>query len=150
MRSTMQAIVLMTFAGLLVPSSANAQSYTYTTWYWSTEYSYYYRKCTFETGYYFYAIYKPSFTKNYIFCYNPYKKRYWCACPTIYHPSFTVRGNFISIFISITNIDDAITVENSAIPDNPSANTKNEVPMKNANGEPVAKLGSMPTDLPAG
>ena len=150
MRSTMHAVVLMTFAGLFVPSSANAQSYTYTAWYWSAQYSYYYRKCTFENGYYFYAMYKPSFTKNYIFCYNPYRQRYWCACPTIYHPSFNISSTFISIFIVITNVNDATTVENSAIPDNPSANTQNKVGMKNANGEPVATLNSMPTDLPAG
>ena len=152
MRSTMHAVVLMIFAGLFVPSSANAQSYTYTAWSWSAQYSYYYRKCTFENGYHFYAMYKPSVTKNYIFCYNPYRQRYWCACPTIYHPSFKISSTFISIFIVITNVNDATTVENSAtaIPDNPSANTQDKVGMKNANGEPVATLNSMPTDLPAG
>ena len=152
MRSAMHAVVLMTFAGLFVPSSANAQSCTYADWSWSAQYSYYYRKCTFENGYHFYAMYKPSVTKNYIFCYNPYRQRYWCACPTIYHPSFKISSTFISIFIVITNVNDASSVENSAtaIPDNPSANTQNKVGMKNANGEPVATLNSMPTDLPAG
>ena len=88
MRSTMHAVVLMTFAGLFVPSSANAQSYTYTAWYWSAQYSDYSSKCVSQNGYYFYVMYKPSFTKNYIFCYNPYRQRYWCACPTIYQTQF--------------------------------------------------------------
>lgn len=124
--------------------------FTFTQWQFYPGKNYYLRTCTYPDGAYFYAIYKPAFTVNYIFCYNPYKQRYWCCCPTVNNSNFNVVGNSVSIFIVILNIDNATTVENSAIPDNPAANAKNSVPLKNANGDPIATLNSMPTDIPPG
>ena len=148
MRSTMRAAVLMTFAGLFVPGSANATPYTPGPWQWSNQNSYYYRKCTFQNGHYFYAVYKSSVTRNYIFCYNPYTKRYWCACPTVYNHNFTISSTFIRTFILIRNVSFATSVETAS--SSLAASTQNSVGMKGGNGQPVATIDSMPTDLPPG
>jgi hypothetical protein len=151
MRSIIRIVAVAVFAGLFVPRAASAQSYNYTGWAWNPDASYYYRKCTFvNSNIYFYVIYKPSFTKNYVFCYNPYRRRYWCVCPTRNHPKFNVNERFIDIFIAILNVSDANTVENSALPDDPVSNQNQSTQLKNAVGEPIGKISNMPTELPPG
>ena len=152
MRKSMWAAMLVVFAGLFVPSSAKAQSYTYTTWTWSPQYSYYYRTCTFSNGAYFYAIYQPSLTRDYIFCYNPYRQRYWCACPTRFNPFFghiNFNVTFISIFITIQTPATSLGGANDQIQGVAPGSTSS-VGMSDQNGNNVGTLGSMPTDLPPG
>jgi hypothetical protein len=55
--------------------------------------TYYYRPTKGYTGKpkHQYIVYKPSRSKNWVYWYNPEKKKYWARCPTRNHPVYGAK-----------------------------------------------------------
>lgn len=71
------------------PSQASAQVTYDKDWSYNQNKDYYYKYCAFPQGGYQFLIYYKS-RPQWVYWYNPVKKVFWCACPTVNHPVFGV------------------------------------------------------------
>lgn len=149
MRCAIRVAILMSVICLVVPNVAEAQ-FNHSAWTWNPNASYWFRKCSFYGGGHQYVVYKPSYTRRWVFWYNPNTQVYWCACPTSYHPIYGIQvaqaGKF-DLFILL--IEKARVVENALFPQNIEDNIKTTMTAKDANGNDVS-LNGLPSDLPSG
>ena len=63
-------------------------SVKYGPWSYHETKGYYYRPCYFPAGGHQYLIYYHRAKPNWVYWFNPEKRIFWCACPTVLHPSW--------------------------------------------------------------
>src|SRR5262249_33904672 len=78
---------------LALPMTAKAADVTYDNqWSYNQQKGYYYKTCYFPSGAHQYLIVYPTH-RDWLYWYNPQKRVYWAACPTIYNQRW---GNAVS------------------------------------------------------
>jgi hypothetical protein len=96
-RCLFAAVLVLLLAGLFGLQAARAPKRQYydRTWKYHKEKkyytkTYYYRptKAYSGTPKHQYVVYKPAKDKNWVYWYNPEKKKYWARCPTKHHASY--------------------------------------------------------------
>ncbi|MFN9717371.1 MAG: hypothetical protein ACK58L_01675 [Planctomycetota bacterium] len=120
---------------------------TYSDWSWHSAKGYHYRTCLLPAGGCQYLISYPD-NPDWTYWYNPSSKVFWCACPTVNHPTYgcQIQGGH-NLFLMASS--KASTIDATVFPDPGvnGANFKRSMTATDSSGVTVA-LNPPPADLP--